>query len=170
MRLCRGCQTKIPDDHKGMCAACERERYGKPAADGIRSNVAVQQTNIKQHTMAGYDAEMDKLRNVKRWDDRCAEVRKRDSTCVRCKTDGRPPTPIEIVDHITPAQIAIEQAKESKRFSPADPNVGYYLVCNLRGLCRSCHAVKTLEDLRHAEPWPNVMDAYDAQPKKKFFF
>jgi hypothetical protein len=172
MRLCRGCSTAIPAEQKGMCAKCEKERYGLQSGDGIKSHhpAGQQHPGIKQHTMAGYDAEMDKLRNCKRWDDRCAEVRRRDGTCVRCKAEGRPPAPVEITDHIIPAQIAIQQAKESKRFSPADPNVGYYLVCNLQGLCRSCHATKTLEDLSHAGPWPNVVDMYDAAPKKKYSF
>lgn len=169
MRLCGGCQTKIPNDREGMCAACERDRYGTKPGDGIRSNVPAQLAG-KQHTQAGYDDAMDKLRKVKRWADRCAEVRRRDGTCVRCKAEGRPPTPIEIIDHLVPAQIAIEQARESKRFSPADPNVGYYLLCNLQGLCRSCHATKTLEDFAHVGPWPNVVDLYDAAPKKKFYF
>jgi hypothetical protein len=172
MRLCRGCSTAIPAEQKGMCAKCERERYGAQPSDGVKSHhpAGQQHPGIKQHTMAGYDAEMDKLRNCKRWDDRRAQVIKRDGTCVRCKAEGRPPAPVEITDHIIPAQIAIQQAKESKRFSPADPNVGYYLVCNLQGLCRSCHATKTLEDLSHAGPWPNVVDMYDAAPKKKYSF
>jgi 5-methylcytosine-specific restriction endonuclease McrA len=170
MRLCGGCQTKIPDDHRGMCAACERDRYGTQPGDGIKSHSNVQQSNVQQHTMAGYDAAMDKLRKCKRWDDSRAKVIRRDGTCVRCKAEGRPPAPIDIVDHIIPAQIAIDQAWETRRFGPVDRNVGYYLLCNLQGLCRSCHAVKTLEDLSHTGPWPNVMDVYDAQPKKVWSF
>jgi hypothetical protein len=170
MRLCRGCQTKVPDDHKGMCAACERDRYGTQSGNGIKSNVAVPSDAGKQHTMAGYDAEIEPLRKVKRWHNRRAQVIRRDGSCVRCKAEGRPPAAIEIVDHTIPAQIAIEQAWESKRFGPVDKYAGYYLLCNLAGLCRSCHAVKTLEDLSHTGPWPNVMDVYDAQPKKVWSF
>jgi hypothetical protein len=169
MRLCRGCSTAIPAETKGMCAKCEKERYGSQSGDGIKSHVPTQLPG-KQHTMAGYDAAMDKLRKCKRWDDRRAQVIKRDGTCVRCKAEGRPPAPIDIIDHIIPAQIAIAQAWESKRFGPVDRNAGYYLTCNLQGLCRHHHAIKTLEDLSHAGEWPNVMTLYDAQPKKQYFF
>lgn len=170
MRLCGGCQTKIPDDTRGVCATCERERYGKQPSDGIRSNVPAGQLVGKQHTQAGYDAAMDKLCNCKRWDDKCAKVRGRDGSCVMCKAEGRPPTPIALVDHIIPAQHALAQCRAVKPYPfGADWNAGYYLDCNLQGLCRSCHAVKTLKDLSTNE-WPNVMDVYNEQPKKVWSF
>jgi 5-methylcytosine-specific restriction endonuclease McrA len=170
VKLCGGCQTKIPDDHKGRCAVCKQDRYGKQASDGIRSNIPAQAGAGKQHTsQAGYDAEIEPLRKCKRWNDRRVQVIRRDGACVRCKAAGRPIAPIEIVDHVIPAQIAIAQAWESQRFGPANKYAGYYLLCNLQGLCRPCHALKTTEDLSRTM-WPNVMDLYDAQPKKTYFF
>jgi 5-methylcytosine-specific restriction endonuclease McrA len=83
--------------------------------------------------------------------------------CARC------PALAEICDHIIPAQIAVQQARDSKRW-PFDPWVGYYLLTNLQGLCRSCHALKTIEDKLHTGEWPSVLEAYDKAPKKVWSF
>jgi hypothetical protein len=34
MRLCSRCQSKMPDDVKGLCATCKAER--KPSSDAIK--------------------------------------------------------------------------------------------------------------------------------------
>jgi len=75
----------------------------------------------------------------------------------------------EIVDHIVPALVAIQQAQESGRW-PFDKYAGYFLQTNLQGLCRSCHGVKTLEDKAHVGPWTNVVEEYDKAPKKVWSF
>jgi len=38
MRLCSGCQTKLPDSHRGKCDACKGTA---PPDDGIRSHAPV---------------------------------------------------------------------------------------------------------------------------------
>ena len=74
----------------------------------------------------------------------------------------------EIADHIVPAEIAVAQAQASARY--LDKWAGYYLLSNLQGLCRQCHYKKTLEDKSHTGPWPSVLDAENAAPKKKWSF
>jgi hypothetical protein len=75
----------------------------------------------------------------------------------------------EIIDHIVPAGEAIRQAQESGRF-PLDKWAGFFLLINLCGLCRKCHAVKTEEDKAHIGAWPSVIEANDAAPKKRWLF
>jgi 5-methylcytosine-specific restriction enzyme A len=153
MRLCSGagCGRKVPEDTR-FCDECQAER-GKP-----------QQTDgIAQHT-TGYDEQLDKLRKGTRWQRVRNIAIKRCPVCARC---GNAMT--EIVDHIVPAAIAIMQAQLSGRW-PLDPWAGYYLLSNLQGLCRSCHFTKTAEDKRHIGPWPDVVEAEDKAPRKKWSF
>lgn len=155
MRLCRLCQSKMPEAQKGPCDACKAER-STSADDGIQQHVAV--------SIGQYDAALDKLRKGTRWQKVRLIVVYRDPICKRCDTRLT-----EIVDHVVPAAVAIVQAKESKRW-PYDPVAGYYLTSNLQGLCRQCHAVKTAEDKQHTGDWPSVVEAYDAAPKKVWRF
>jgi 5-methylcytosine-specific restriction endonuclease McrA len=161
MKLCGGgCGSKIPDTAK-RCDACERERNG--VSDSIRQHVPVgADDGIKNHT-TGYDALLDRLRKDPRWQKRRALTIRQQPICARCHTAMS-----EIVDHIVPALFAIQQAQESGRW-PSDKYVGYYLQTNLQGLCRPCHGAKTLEDKAHVGPWPNVVEAFDAAPRKKYF-
>ena len=69
--------------------------------------------------------------------------------CARCNLA----LSANIADHIVPAGVAVQQARDSGRY-PYDKYAGYYLLSNLQGLCRPCHGVKTLEDKAHVGPWP----------------
>jgi 5-methylcytosine-specific restriction endonuclease McrA len=150
MRLCSGCQTKVPDKVR-FCQACRAER-ATPTTDGLRL-----------HT-TGYDALLDRLRKSLRWQKLRALIVSRQPFCQRCQA-----AMTEIVDHIVPALVAIQQAQESGRW-PYDKYAGYFLQTNLQGLCRSCHGVKTLEDKAHVGPWPSVVEAFDAAPKRTWTF
>lgn len=151
MRMCSGCQTKVEDSVR-FCDACKAER-GTPEPDGI-----------KQHTVS------DRVRYAflyshRRWH---AQIRPRalrkHPFCSRCQIAVS-----EIIDHIVPAGEAIRQAQESGRF-PFDKWAGFFLLINLCGLCRKCHAVKTEEDKAHIGAWPSVIEANDAAPKKRWSF
>jgi len=152
MRLCSGagCGRAIADATR-FCDECKAER-GTPV-----------QPEGKQHT-TGYGAELDKLRKGTRWQKVRLLAVNRDPICKRCK--GRLS---EIVDHVVPAAVAIFQAQESGRW-PYDQHAGYFLMCNLQGLCRSCHGLKTTEDKTHVGPWPDVVEAFDRTPKRKWSF
>lgn len=157
MRLCSGCQTKIPDEPKGLCATCKADR-NKPSSDGIRSNVGVQRASV-------YGPELDKQNKSRKWLEYTRpRILRRDPMCKGCDKAMS-----EIVDHIVPAAIAVEQARVSGRW-PYSPWVGYYIETNLQGLCFGCHAKKTAEDMKRIEPWPNILTAYDQQPKKVWSF
>ena len=80
--------------------------------------------------------------------------------CARCELSIS-----AIVDHVVPAGVAIAQAQQSGRYSQ-DRYAGFYLLSNLQGLCRACHALKTEEDKTHAGPWPDVL-AKEAQRAKR---
>jgi 5-methylcytosine-specific restriction endonuclease McrA len=152
VRICSGagCLRAVPDDVR-LCDECKP----KPVeSDGIRSN-----------ERAGvYNEELDKLRKGTRWQKVRLVVIKRDPFCKRCDQAVS-----EIVDHIVPADIAIRQARESRRW-PLDKYAGYYLTANLQGLCRSCHGIKTVEDKAHQGEWLSVTAMVDAQPKKHWIF
>jgi 5-methylcytosine-specific restriction endonuclease McrA len=154
MRLCSGpgCGRKVPDDVR-FCDECKAER-GTSGADEIRTH----------HTPGVYDEVLDGLRKGTRWQSIRKRVIQRDPLCKRCQLAVS-----EIADHIVPAAVAIAQAQESGRY-PYDKYAGYYLLSNLQGLCRSCHAVKTLEDKAHVGPWPDVVAAEGAAPKKVWTF
>ena len=154
MRLCSGCQSKVPDNVR-FCDDCRAERRQTTTED-IRSHEA--------HREDAYDAELDHLRKGTRWQSIRRTVLSIKPVCGRCNT-----ALAEIADHIVPAKVAIRQARESGRW-PHDPNAGYYLLSNLQGLCRPCHGAKTTEDKARTEPWPNVVEAHDAAPRKKWSF
>jgi 5-methylcytosine-specific restriction endonuclease McrA len=157
MKLCSGCQTKLPDNWKGLCTACKADR-NKPVCDDIKSNVAA-------HRVGVYGPELDKQNKSRKWIEYTRpRILKRDPMCKRCDVELS-----EIVDHVVPAAIAVEQARESKRW-PFDAWVGYYLETNLQGLCRGCHGKKTADDMQRKVPWPNILDEYDKRPKKVWSF
>ena len=152
MRLCSGagCGRKVADDVR-FCDECRAERK------------AGQPDDAKVHTTA-YTAELDALRKGTRWQ------RVRDSAIKRCPLCARCQLALsEIVDHIVPAGVAVQQARDSGRY-PLDRYAGYYLLSNLQGLCRPCHYAKTLEDKTHVGEWPDVVLTELAAPKKKWVF
>lgn len=152
MRLCSGagCLRAIPEGQR-YCDECKPAPTPKhPGREHMRTD--------------GYNEELDALRKGTRWQKTRALKAKQQPICALC---GRART--KIVDHIVPAEIAIRQVQASGRF-PLDKWAGYYLMSNLQGLCRPCHQVKTDEDKRHAGEWPDVMEAYDRAPKKRWTF
>src|SRR5258708_4460916 len=149
MRVCRGagCLLALPDDVR-YCAECRAERGEAAKTDGI-----------KNHSTA-YDAVLDGLRKGTRWQRVRAWVVQGCPLCARCELSIA-----EIVDHMVPAAIAVQQAQDSGRY-PLNKYAGYYLQSNLQGLCRPCHYLKTMEDKTHTGPWPDVLAREAASPKK----
>ena len=150
MRLCSGCQTKVPDNVR-FCEACTPTKTD----DGIRSHTpATTDREQYAHLYAG-NRFQDGIR---------PRILQRDPICKRCGLE-----PSVIADHIVPAGEAIRQAQASGRY-PYSPHAGFYLLSNLQGLCRSCHGIKTAEDKRHVGEWPSVLEREDAAPKKVWRF
>lgn len=154
LRLCSGpgCGRAVQDAVKHCDECLNERRLLQPTADAT-----------KQHSTA-YDELLDRLRKGTRWQ------RVRDKAIKRCPLCARCPVAIsEIVDHIVPAAIAIQQAHDSGRY-PYDRYAGYYLLSNLQGLCRPCHYLKTLEDKIHTGPWHSVVDKELAAKTKCYRF
>jgi len=147
MRICSGagCLRAVPDDVR-FCEEC------KPKPSGAHDD-------IREHT-TGYTEELDDLRKATRWQNVRALAASKFPVCARCQE-----ALTEIIDHIVPAPVATRQVRDSGRF-PYDRYAGYYLMSNLQGLCRPCHAAKTREDKQHLGEWPDVLAVHDAQPKK----
>jgi 5-methylcytosine-specific restriction endonuclease McrA len=148
MRICSGagCLRAVPDDVR-FCSECRPQTTD----DGIREHAS------------GYTAELDALRKTTRWQRLRARVLAAQPMCARCRAHVA-----DIVDHIVPAQIAVAQCQVAECFF--DKWAGYFLRSNLQGLCRVCHAAKTLEDKTHSGPWPSVLQREQAQPKKVWTF
>ena len=139
MRICSGpgCLRAVRDAVR-FCDECQPVIVTTPCDE-------------RYHT-TGYDAVLDALRKGTRWQ-RIRDIAiKRCPLCARCELSIS-----EIVDHIVPAAIAIQQAQGSGRY-PFDKYAGYYLLSNLQGLCRACHYAKTVEDKTHTGPWPSVVE------------
>jgi|SRR6266568_20844 len=154
MRLCSGagCGRKIPEDAK-YCDVCKAER-GMRVGDGIRQHSKTQ----------GYTEDLDAQRKSGRWQ------RTRDRALAKCPMCARCNTAVSVIcDHIVPAEIAVQQARDSGRY-PFDRWAGYYLPSNLQGLCRPCHGKKTDEDKAHVGPWPDAVAVEAAAPKKVWSF
>jgi 5-methylcytosine-specific restriction endonuclease McrA len=152
MRICSGgCGSAVPDDVR-FCDECKPSRA---ADDGIRSH-SPGTTDRDQYQF---------LYEGNRWQDGIRpKILQRDPFCKRCGMH-----PSVVVDHRVPAGESIRQVRESGRY-PFSPYAGFYLLSNLQGLCRSCHAQKTIEDKRHQGDWPSVLEAEDRAPKKKWHF
>jgi len=148
MRICSGAGClRAVEDNVRFCDECNPGSGN----DGIRT-----------HTY-GYTLELDALRKSKRWQMLRALVLQAAPMCARCGLKRA----VE-VDHIVPAGVAVAQAKASGKYSGL--NAGYFIRGNLQGLCRSCHAQKTIEDKAHVGPWPDVVAIEDAKPKKTWTF
>lgn len=70
--------------------------------------------------------------------------------CQRCKR-----ALAAIVDHRTPAGVAIAQAQASGKYG-LDKWAGFFIRRNLQGLCYTCHSAKTDEDKGHVGEWSDV--------------
>jgi 5-methylcytosine-specific restriction endonuclease McrA len=148
MRLCSepGCGRAVPDDVR-FCDECRHD-------------------DIRQHSAGNTDRERyGFLYMCNRFQDRIRpKILQRDPFCKRCGI-----APSVIVDHVVPAGVAIEQVRASGRY-PMDKYAGFFMLSNLQGLCRSCHALKTIEDKTHVGEWPSVLATRDAQPPKRWTF
>jgi 5-methylcytosine-specific restriction endonuclease McrA len=152
MRLCSGCQTKIPDGVR-YCAACTAERKPVVSTGGGREHTV---TDRVRYAFL-YASERWK-RNVQ------PRAVKKYPLCARCFV-----AVTELIDHVVPAGEAIRQAQVSGRY-PYSKYEGFYFMSNLQGLCRSCHFIKTTEDKAHAGEWPDVVAIEAAAPKKVWSF
>ncbi len=151
MRMCSGCQTKIPDDVR-FCDKCKAER-SPVTLDGI-----------KEHTVTDRERYAF-LYKSERWKRGISpRVLCKYPFCARCQMRIS-----EIVDHVVPVGVVIVQAQQSGRY-PFDKWAGFYLISNLQGLCRACHAIKTAEDKAHVGPWPDAVAKEVAAPKKVWSF
>ena len=140
MRLCSGpgCGCKVPDNVR-FCDEC------KPART---------EDDIRKHSCADRD-EYASLYTGPRWKEHIQPmVLQRHPFCARCGTALS-----VIADHIVPAGEAIRQVHESGRFLSSV--AGFFILSNLQGLCRACHALKTIEDKEHVGPWDSVLEAED---------
>ena len=151
MRVCSGpgCLRSVPDGVR-FCDDCKPQ--GAPSSDVICS-----------HT-SGYTEELDALRKGARWQRIRARVIRAQPLCARCGLSIS-----EIVDHIVPAHVAVQQARDSGKY-PLDRDAGYYLRSNLQGLCRPCHYAKTIEDKKHTGLWPDVVAKEASAPKREWSF
>lgn len=149
MRICSGagCLRAVRDKVR-FCDECKPHT----SADSIH-----------EHS-SGYTADLDTLRKSTRWQRLRVRVLNAQPMCARCRKRLA-----EIVDHIVPAQIAVAQAQVSGRFH-FDRWTGYFIRSNLQGLCRICHAAKTIEDKAHTGEWPDVLALEAAQPRRKWTF
>lgn len=153
MRLCRGCQTLMPEDSHGVCDSCKsakQQRVGGPE-------------DIQSHTIS------DRVRYAFLYSGFRWKAKVRPMALAQHPFCGRCPAVTEIIDHKVPAGVAIQQVQDSGR-CPYDKYAGFYLMSNLWGLCRACHHAKTLEDMAHVGEWPSVLDVYDRAPKKVWTF
>ena len=153
MRVCSGpgCLRAVRDAVR-FCDECKPVRVADDALSGI-----------KDHT-SGYDAELDRLHQGTRWRTVRVAIIKRDPICKRCDLSIS-----EIVDHVVPAREAVSQARLSGLY-PFDKYAGYFIRSNLMGLCRRCHGVKTTEEKAHVGPWPDIVAAEQAAPKRVWSF
>jgi 5-methylcytosine-specific restriction endonuclease McrA len=156
VRLCSGagCGRSIPDDVR-YCAECAPE-HATQLDTGIRENVPASQ------------ADRDLYRRIygsRRWKTIRREALQAHPFCgwPGCHAVSK------VVDHAVPMGEAIRQCQASGRW-PYDPDAGAFLLSNLMGMCRSHHGTKTDEDKRHVGPWPDVLAAYDAAPRKVWAF
>lgn len=144
MRICSGagCLRAVPDGVR-LCAECSGP--------------------TKSHTYADRER-CAHLYRTSRWKTKSASVLRRDPICKLCDVAIS-----EVADHRVPASEAVRQVQESGRW-PLDPVAGFFLAANLQGLCRACHKRKTDADKAHQGPWPDVLAAHDAMPKRKWVF
>ena len=152
MRICSGagCLRAIADDVR-FCDECQSERTAAPSTDDNRSHTLTDRVRYAF------------LYSGQRWQRTRAAVVKQYPFCACCQRRVT-----EIVDHIVPAGIAVAQARDSGLY-PFDRVAGFFFRTNLQGLCRVCHADKTVADKTHSE-WPDVVSIERAAPKRKYCF
>jgi 5-methylcytosine-specific restriction endonuclease McrA len=138
----------VPDDVR-FCDECKP----KPQADA---------DDIRVHTLTDRE-KYAFLYSSTRWANLRALVIRSQPMCAMCRARLS-----VIVDHKTPAGIAIIQAHDSGKYPGR--YAGFFIRSNLQGLCRECHWRKTEEDKRHAGPWPDVVEHDARTPRKPWTF
>lgn len=156
VKLCSGCGTKLPDTHRGRCAACK--------SNSGAQNPDLDLVGIKSHTPPGAGASRDELAHLyrdPRWTAVSKLQRARFPLCEeKC---GRL---AEIADHHIPANVYIALCREKRKF--LIPDGAFFDMSNLRSLCRICHDKKSRDDefkKAHGGPWPEL-----GRPPKKWSF
>lgn len=149
MRVCSGagCLRAVADDVR-YCDECLPQTND----DGA----------IREHTLA------DRVRygflyQSQRWQRLRALVVRQQPMCCRCRVRLT-----AIVDHAVPAGVAVAQAQQSGKIM--GKYAGFFIRSNLQGLCRVCHAAKTIEDKAHTGAWPDVLERDERQPKRTWTF
>jgi hypothetical protein len=146
MKICSGCGTKIPDAHRGRCAACQADSGNQNYdADGIKVHAPVGATPARDKYAHLYKSP--------RWTT-CSRIQRQ--RFPMCETPGCHAF-ADIADHFIPAAIYIEMCRESRKFLIAEG--AFFDMQNLQSLCNSHHRLKTLEDDQHIAlggPWAEL--------------
>ena len=150
MRLCSGCQTKVPDNER-FCPECRAEKYGcNPSSDGIQSHSYTDRERFAH------------LYACSKWTKVARSQLKQFPVCERCRERLA-----AIADHFIPAGIFIALCRLQNRF-PA-PERAFFWMGNLQSLCRACHEKKTEDDKAHIGPWPDLFENPRRESKKWSF-
>lgn len=157
MRICSGfgCLRAVPDGVR-WCPECTAERV-PPIEDEVREHKPFDASvRVTSDAIADRNSYAN-LYSSRRWQALRATVVREQPMCAICRLRLT-----QIVDHIVPAGVVVTQAVASKKF-PFDGVAGFFWRPNLQGLCRSCHAIKTLCDkgrmgtmLKELEPRANT--------------
>jgi hypothetical protein len=153
MKLCSGCGTKLPDNHRGRCDAC---KSGAVTADD----------GIKSHSPMGSTPSRDKYADMyksKQWTQVSKLQRSAFPFCEDCHGMA------DLADHYIPAVVFIEMCRVNRKF--LIPEQAFFYFGNLRSLCNSCHRKKTLADNKKIAEnfeWPDLWKNPIRPPKKWF--
>jgi hypothetical protein len=174
MRLCSGCQSKVPDGVQ-LCDACRGERAAARASapsDGIKTHVpvGVAPSSFKDGIrMSGSErAEEDAVQAAyqsQRWRKglRPLALQKTPfcedpSGCAEVATE---------VHHRIPARVLIAACRAEKLF-PFESLPGFFILENLECLCKRHHSARTREEKEEAgRDWSQEIDALLARFRKK---
>jgi 5-methylcytosine-specific restriction enzyme A len=151
VRICSGagCLRAIADD----------VRY----CDECRPTPVVVDDGIREHTTSDRERYR-RLYSSPRWQRLRLQAIRACPMCARCNA-----AITEIVDHIVPAGVAVQQVRDSGLY-PTDRFAGFYVLWNLQGLCRACHWLKTNEDKLHTGSWPSVVDLLRRAKQRTYSF
>jgi len=154
LRLCSepGCGRAIPDSAR-YCAECKQDSTPKQTGadrDRYRDRYDSPEWRLLRPRMMSRDPVC-----------RCPASGLYDG----CECGGMCDRLTRVIDHEVPASHAIAECAaargdDGRLLWPFNKFAGFYLQCNLRGLCDRCHAHKTMNDKSHVGPWPSVVAAW----------
>lgn len=139
MRLCSGCQSKIPDDAHGLCESCRSAKQHRP--DGM--------AEVRSHNSADRDS-WAHFYSCGEWTVASKRQLKAFPVCERCQINFA-----TLTDHFIPVGQFIALCREQKRFL-GSAKAAFFYSDNFQSLCNSCHTTKTNEDKEHTGPWPDI--------------